>query len=382
MSPKNKITGSSIETRVKHLITTEAFVAKNGENAEELHTRVLDIQKEFEVQQAGAIIMKPAGKITVKSLIVKPPPHRGAADFPTFSAAEHLPFPVIPPYGPKHVVIMDSTRAIFAYRFPIPEHLISTLEDSDKILPVRKPRAESSTSGTAQNRGNFTIREYAEWADYSKNTYMTNDFVMDMPHSESWRLKNNELFLYCSDMLRLIAPEQWIAMQHLRYTEGKEDKGQKGKRKASTLEDEGKKKHIGEAWAGVAINQNQTEDGETHWDVKDGRAKFNLAIPYGRWKGGPLVLWGIQRKVQVSRGEGLLFLGSAIAHEVVDIEEGVRNSLDMFSHQSNFLTRRKDKIHNNKFQKYATGATVTAGERKTGMTNNVVKKKGKKHVRK
>lgn len=44
------------------------------------------------------------------------------------------------------------------------------------------------------------------------------------------------------------------------------------------------------------------------------------------------MLWGIKQKVLLACGEGILFLGSAIAHVVVDINSGVRNSLNLFCH--------------------------------------------------
>lgn len=73
---------------------------------------------------------------------------------------------------------------------------------------------------------------------------------------------------------------------------------------------------------------------------------------------------GLYRKVQRLQGEELLFLESAIAHEVVDIEERVLNSLNLFSHKYNFLTDKKNKIHNNKLQKYTMEATAIPGKSK------------------
>lgn len=77
------------------------------------------------------------------------------------------------------------------------------------ILPFCKARAGSSII-TVHNRGFFTICEYAKWPNHSKNTYIFNYFLQDLPTSENWHVQNNPLFLYCSDMLHLIAPEQWI----------------------------------------------------------------------------------------------------------------------------------------------------------------------------
>lgn len=212
---------------------------------------------------------------------------------------------------------------------------------------------------------------------------MAKEYIHDQPYSCQWKDMNTPLFDYCSDLLRFIAPDQWVSMQALRYTEGRVDTGQKGKRKISEVEladssgggigvgvgdgasaSMGKVTHIAGAWSGVAINQRQRDNGEAHWDYRDGRAKFNLAIPYGMWQGGDMVLWGLGKKIELRRGEGLFFLGSLIAHSVVDITGGARNSLDLFSHQSNFQAHRTEKIHNNRVQQWKKGSTLSAAERR------------------
>lgn len=193
---------------------------------------------------------------------------------------------------------------------------------------------------------------------------MTKDYLIDQPNSSTWKDNNTPLFEHCSNLLRFIAPEQWVAMQNLRYTDGRDDKGQNRKRKVDDTVECGKVSHIAGAWSGVAINQGQVLDGEPHWDYRDGRAKFNLAIPYGSWEGGYLVLWGIKKKVELLRGEGLFFLGSLIAHNVVDITKGTRNSLDLFSHQSNFEAYRREKTYTNRVDNWNTGSTVSSTRRK------------------
>lgn len=120
----------------------------------------------------------------------------------------HLLFPVIPTYDTKHLVLIDSTKAIFAYIFPIPEHFISMLKESDHIPAIQKLKFERVKSGTEQNRTTFTIREYIEWGDYSKDPYMNNHIFANQPYSTSCRLQNRNLFLYCSNMLYIIVVEQ------------------------------------------------------------------------------------------------------------------------------------------------------------------------------
>lgn len=53
------------------------------------------------------------------------------------------------------------------------------------------------------------------------------------------------------------------------------------------------------------------------------------------FKGGSLVLWPLKVIIEVPEGWGILFPGSLIAHSLTPIE-GVRCSVDYFSHKSLF----------------------------------------------
>jgi hypothetical protein len=54
------------------------------------------------------------------------------------------------------------------------------------------------------------------------------------------------------------------------------------------------------------------------------------------WEGGDLILWPLKMRIEIQEGEGFLFLGSLIAHQAGEVTKGVRNSLDLFVHKSNF----------------------------------------------
>jgi hypothetical protein len=76
----------------------------------------------------------------------------------------------------------------------------------------------------------------------------------------------------------------------------------------------------------------------------------------------------------VKRGEGLLFVGSALTHNMVEIEEGERNSLDILVHQSNFDVRRVHQQQTGKEHEYDTGATVAGQSRSTEKRKRETKK--------
>ena len=69
----------------------------------------------------------------------------------------------------------------------------------------------------------------------------------------------------------------------------------------------------------------------TYLDFSD--LGFNCVVPWGKYKGGALVLWQLKMIVELEPGDAFFFMGSLIAHNVGEIE-GVRNSIDLFCHKN------------------------------------------------
>jgi hypothetical protein len=84
-------------------------------------------------------------------------------------------------------------------------------------------------------------------------------------------------------------------------------------------------------WFGVAINEEVTGSTGTHLDFSD--SGFNCVVPWGKYKGGGLVLWQLKMVMELEPGDAFFFMSSLIAHNVNEIE-GVRNSIDLFCHKN------------------------------------------------
>jgi hypothetical protein len=92
-------------------------------------------------------------------------------------------------------------------------------------------------------------------------------------------------------------------------------------------------------WMGCAINQGQDDvftGGATHRDKHDEPKGFNAVVPFGDYNGADLLLWPLEARVEMRRGDAIFFRGSIIAHNTLPVESGVRNSLDCFSHREVF----------------------------------------------
>jgi len=46
-------------------------------------------------------------------------------------------------------------------------------------------------------------------------------------------------------------------------------------------------------------------------------------------------------RIGLEIGDGFFFYGSVVAHEVMDVKAGVRNSIDLFTHGSNYESLAK-----------------------------------------
>ena len=210
--------------------------------------------------------------------------------------------------------VRDIHGHLLAYRFPLPLHLVDTLEENDKLLP----NVKTSNAG----RGTFSHRHYAAWGDYKKEVYHSSEYLRDRPRSDQWLAANHQLFKHLSNTLRMLDPQMFIATTNFPHL---------------------KCPPLAGAWHGVAINQGMTSEngGDVHQDWQDSHKVLNCAVPYGTWTGGDVALWQLKMKIQVQRGEALMFLGSVIAHGACKVETGERNVIDLFTHKSSFDDKKR-----------------------------------------
>ncbi|KAI5788939.1 hypothetical protein DFH27DRAFT_527928 [Peziza echinospora] len=190
------------------------------------------------------------------------------------------------PTSQQHLEIKDEYGQLLAYRFRVPTEFADHLENSTSTLPPTKTHLERKINP----RGTFPIRHYATWADFSTDIFYSGDYKKDLPYSAEWIQSNKSLWKYVGDRLKLISPESYS----------------------------------------TAINQDMTPNStlQHHQDWRDIRSTPNAVIAWV--------------KVELKKGDCLLFWGSLIAHGNDEITEGTRHSVNMFTHKSNIDWIKRD----------------------------------------
>jgi len=226
--------------------------------------------------------------------------------------------------------IRDDKGVILGYRFKIPPDLHATLTTSSQALDsCGATGTRSGSGGGGGARGLYESRHYSVWADYGKQYVESRELLCDGERGRVWLRQNQELFDYCSNQLRLLCPEQYVRMT-----------GRVVKDISRTKSADGRNlKPLGGAWHGVCLNQGMdSESGSRcHQDWLDDKRLPNCVVPFGDgFGGGDLVLWQMKMRIGLEIGDGFFFYGALVAHEVMDIIAGIRNSIDLFTHASNY----------------------------------------------
>jgi len=89
--------------------------------------------------------------------------------------------------------------------------LVKSLVDSDKHLPELNTHHQRKIN----LRGEFPIRHYATWADSSLDIYYYNDYLTQQLASITWIEKNQPLWDYLGDCLKLIFPEAYNKLTNI-----------------------------------------------------------------------------------------------------------------------------------------------------------------------
>ncbi|KAF8444359.1 hypothetical protein BGX38DRAFT_1197216 [Terfezia claveryi] len=232
---------------------------------------------------------------------------------------------------PQPLIIKDKGSSnILAIRLRIPANLVQVLKEITNKLP--KHRAKN------HQRGEYTVRHYALWADYSKHPYMSKDYLHDNEAGKGWVEANHALFQHLANELRFWDSNAYKAMFNLPWLNKLIEKGgyhvgQKGKTTRTDIP----LQKVGGLWAGLAINQDQRGSGTPHKDQEDTGEGYNCIVPFGNWHGGDLLLWEINKRIEVEEGYAVFFRGNYLTHNVFNItasQDGGsgRNVVDLFSH--------------------------------------------------
>ena len=328
--------------RVEHLIETRAFTRQTlpggMPKGSSLEAEVKRLLQEWEEERKGFLRVK--SRMLYKTLHDRSSQPKGFLALITEHPQAVQSFSVYPSnLGPLE--IRDQQGVILGYRFRIPNQLIETLNESTTHLPTAK-RAQVG-GGNPNIRGNYQCRHYAVWADYASKYRESGELERDGDDGRAWLDANQELFNFCSHQLRLVSPEQYVRMTGAVAKDMRRFKGKTGMRFNP----------LAGAWHGVAINQGMQEDeSESHQDVMDNKGLFNCVVPFGDgFGGGDLVLWEMKMRIGLQVGDGFFFFGSMVAHKVAPITDGIRNSLDLFTHASNFhvLERHQEQANKKKY---------------------------------
>jgi len=328
--------------RVGHLINTGAFTRQNLPGGmpkkSNLEAQVKDRLEKWEENRRGFLRIKSPILYTT----LKERTHQQKGLMPSiYEASEKENALAVYPSGLGPVEIRDENGVLLAYRFRIPHHLLQTLTDSTALLKPTPGHVKGGTNNPPV-RGEYQCRIYTVWSDYSRQFKESRDLGRDGEEGRQWLQMNKELFDFCSDQLRFLCPEQYVKMTGAVVKEMKKAKGPTG----APLEP------LAGAWHGVAINEGlQEDDSKGHQDWMDEKTVFNCVLPFGSgFGGGDLILWQMKMRIGLGVGDGFFFFGSMVAHQVSTITEGVRNSLDLFTHASNFNLLAKHQAKANKKQ--------------------------------
>jgi hypothetical protein len=230
---------------------------------------------------------------------------------------EHLDSYELVPSSPRPCLVLDPTGRIIAYKFRVPLYLIAALSESSEQLPLKNAKTHK--------RGHFDLSHFALWADYSPHVFMSKEYCDQLPHSETFLQANQKLLDNLSNHLRLLSPELYSLYstvdKHLSPSQ----------------------KRLSGAWHGVAVNRQigSTDELRAHKDWKDWSKGLNAVVPWGDYTGGGLTMYNLRLRWELKPGDVIFFAGRVVSHGVEEVTSGVRNSLDLFVHNSTVQWVRK-----------------------------------------
>lgn len=107
--------------------------------------------------------------------------------------------------------IRDKDGCLLAYRFKIPQSLVEVLTETDALLPATQTHHKRK----ADPRSIFPIRHYATWADSSLDIFYSKDYRDQLPVAQTWIERNQALWKYLGDKLKLIYPEGYNRLTNI-----------------------------------------------------------------------------------------------------------------------------------------------------------------------
>lgn len=199
------------------------------------------------------------------------------------------------PTGSAPCLILDGFDHVIAYKFSVPMELIETLEDSALQLPQSK---RACYSLTAQKL-------------YEVN--MSTDYRKDLPESREFIERNEDLFNYLDNTLRLLRPDLYKECVEIDRYLGPDERRLAG------------------AWHGATINRDtgNEEDPKPRKNFREWSHSLSAMIPFGEYRGGSVKFYNLGMEFELQPGEVLFYNGRILSYAVQEITEGYRHSLDL-----------------------------------------------------
>jgi len=360
-----------MQKRVNHLIAIKAFTRQSlpvpippGAPWESVVKALLE---KWEDERTGYLSVPSA--ISFDTLLRRS--DQPAGIFPLIT--EHLATVKSFAYYPSCLGILrirDAKGVILGYRFKIPPHLLTTLNNSSQTLDSRGTGTGGGggDGGDRPTQGPYDSRHYTVCADDGKKYVESQELLRDGEKGREWLRENQELFDYCSNQLRFLCPEQYVRMTGSVIKDMRKTRNADGRKLGP----------LGGAWHGVCLNRGTDSESESgrrcRQDWVDDPRLLKCVAPFGEgFQGGDLVLWQMKMRIGLEIGDGFFFYGSLVAHEVMDITAGVRNSIDLFTHASNYELLDKHMKATGKVKKYPVKARKQrATERKEEAKENAI----------
>lgn len=215
-----------------------------------------------------------------------------------------------------HWQARDRRGALLAYRYRVDgganSPLIRRLSESSDALILAAPRAHTGTA-----RGTFPVHHFAVWMRYAGTPYASAD-IERIRGAHAWLEANSPLFDQIGRDLALIRPDFSSLLSKTRAELARINIHS-----------------VAGAHLAVALNMGQTSTtvSRAHQDWSDATTGFNCVCPFGDYKGGDLILWPLKIVLELRPGDCAVFAGARILHSIEPITHGLRNSIDLFSHQ-------------------------------------------------
>ena len=235
----------------------------------------------------------------------------------------------------------DHQKMIFRLR--ISYNFIVTLGETKHLLPQYAPQ-----SGW---RGDYKTRNYCLWTKYAKHPYMSADLLEDGQAAKDWLAAQAPLFKYLSEALKHVDFHSYENMSNHPWLDSllvnkAWSLGQKPRPGHVPSDQEVPLHKVAGIWCGLALNCDQEYSGMPHRDTTDVKHSLNCVIPWGDYEGADLLFREIRKRVQVSPGEVIFFRSRALTHNVSPLPEGgVRNIVDLYSHQGILDVDREKRGH-------------------------------------